>query len=83
MVSFTKLVSLAGAVVVASAQNETALRYMPFGDSITEIICWRAKLWQKLQGTEWETVNWVGSGRGENNCQNSQYDRDNEGKYLP
>ncbi|KAI0449150.1 carbohydrate esterase family 3 protein [Xylaria acuta] len=66
---------LASAVV---AQNVT-LRYMPFGDSITEIICWRAMLWEKLQSTEFASVNWVGSGKTENNCGNSRYDRDNEG----
>src|SRR4051794_31846026 len=62
----------------AAAQNAT-LRYMPFGDSITEIICWRAKLWDKLQSTEWAKVDFVGSGRGENSCRNTKYDRDNEG----
>ncbi|KAK0752905.1 SGNH hydrolase-type esterase domain-containing protein, partial [Schizothecium vesticola] len=55
------------------------LKYMPFGDSITEIICWRAKLWDKLQTTEWSTVDFVGSGKTENNCRNTKYDRDNEG----
>ncbi|KAH6660944.1 SGNH hydrolase-type esterase domain-containing protein [Truncatella angustata] len=62
----------------ALAQNAT-LRYMPFGDSITEIICWRAKLWEKLQSTEWANVNWVGSGTTENNCKDTKYDHDNEG----
>lgn len=62
----------------AGAQNST-LRYMPFGDSITEIVCWRAKLWEKLQSTEWATVDWVGSGKTENNCKDTKYDRDNEG----
>ncbi|KAF2199517.1 SGNH hydrolase [Delitschia confertaspora ATCC 74209] len=54
---------------------------MPFGDSITEIICWRAKLWEKLQTTEWNSsaVDFVGSGKNENNCKDSKYDRDNEG----
>jgi hypothetical protein len=52
---------------------------MPFGDSITEIICWRSKLWNKLQTTEWASVDFVGSGKGENNCRDSKYDRDNEG----
>ncbi|KAK5637410.1 hypothetical protein RRF57_013122 [Xylaria bambusicola] len=60
------------------AQNVT-LRYMPFGDSITEIICWRAMLWEKLQSTEFASVNWVGSGRTDNNCGDSKYDRDHEG----
>ena len=69
---------LATLAVGAAAQNAT-LRYMPFGDSITEIICWRAKLWDKLQTTEWASVDFVGSGKTENNCRNTKYDRDNEG----
>lgn len=52
---------------------------MPFGDSITEIICWRAKLWSKLQSTAHASVDFVGSGKTENNCKDSRYDRDNEG----
>ncbi|KAJ4361841.1 hypothetical protein N0V83_010782 [Neocucurbitaria cava] len=79
MVSF-KLLSLAALAATASAQTaNTTLRYMPFGDSITEIVCWRAKLWEKLQSTEWATVNFVGSGKTENNCKDTKYDRDNEG----
>ncbi|KAF3014737.1 hypothetical protein E8E14_009042 [Neopestalotiopsis sp. 37M] len=73
---FIQALAAAGAV---QAQNTTTLRYMPFGDSITEIVCWRAKLWEKLQGTEWAGVNWVGSGKTENNCKDTKYDRDNEG----
>lgn len=75
-----KALALATLAASASAQSANAtLRYMPFGDSITEIICWRAKLWEKLQATEWATVNWVGSGKTENNCRDTKYDRDNEG----
>ncbi|ORY14882.1 SGNH hydrolase-type esterase domain-containing protein [Clohesyomyces aquaticus] len=77
MVSF-KLLALTTLVAASSAQN-TTIRYMPFGDSITEIICWRAKLWEKLQTTEWKSVDWVGSGKTENNCKDTKYDRDNEG----
>ncbi|KAF2267139.1 SGNH hydrolase [Lojkania enalia] len=77
MVSF-KLLSLAMLVAAATTQ-EVKLRYMPFGDSITEIICWRAQLWEKLQTTEWSTVDFVGSGRNENYCNDNKYDRDNEG----
>ncbi|KAI1084891.1 carbohydrate esterase family 3 protein [Whalleya microplaca] len=72
------LITFVALVGVTVAQNAT-LRYMPFGDSITEIICWRAKLWEKLKDTEWGTVDWVGSGKGENNCGDTTYDRDNEG----
>ncbi|OTA88620.1 carbohydrate esterase family 3 protein [Hypoxylon sp. CO27-5] len=75
---YNKLLPVAMLLGASVAQNAT-LRYMPFGDSITEIICWRAKLWEKLKPTEWGSVDWVGSGRGENNCGDSNYDRDNEG----
>jgi lysophospholipase L1-like esterase len=77
MVSFKHL-SLAALASGALAQNAT-LRYMPFGDSITEIICWRGLLWEKLQATEWKSVDFVGSGKTENNCGDNKYDRDNEG----
>jgi len=70
--------ALSGLVALTAAQNAT-LRYMPFGDSITEIICWRALLWEKLQSTEWKSVDFVGSGKTENNCADNKYDRDNEG----
>lgn len=77
MVSF-KLLPLIPLLLTTAAQNAT-IRYMPFGDSITEIICWRALLWEKLQTTEWASVDFVGSGKTENNCKDSKYDRDNEG----
>jgi lysophospholipase L1-like esterase len=75
-----KLMSIATLFAITFAQSvNTTIRYMPFGDSITEIICWRSKLWQRLQSTEWATVNFVGSGKTENNCRDTKYDRDNEG----
>ncbi|KAK4448897.1 Lysophospholipase/Carboxylesterase [Podospora aff. communis PSN243] len=70
---------LSALVATGAVAQNTTLRYMPFGDSITEIICWRSKLWNKLQTTEWASVDFVGSGRGENNCRDTRYDRDNEG----
>lgn len=80
MVAPTTILSLLGLATAVSAQaNSTRLRYMPFGDSITEIVCWRSKLWNKLQSTEWATVDFVGSGKTENNCRDTKYDRDNEG----
>jgi lysophospholipase L1-like esterase len=66
----------------ATAQSTNAtIRFMPFGDSITEIVCWRAKLWEKFQSTPYASVNWVGSGKNENpsGCKDTKYDRDNEG----
>jgi lysophospholipase L1-like esterase len=79
MVSIKALVLAAAAAATATAQSNTTLRYMPFGDSITEIVCWRSKLWNKLQSTEWANVDFVGSGKTENNCKDTKYDRDNEG----
>jgi lysophospholipase L1-like esterase len=67
------------AAFAQSPNTTTPIRYMPFGDSITEIVCWRSKLWQRLQSTEWASVNFVGSGKTENNCRDTTYDRDNEG----
>ncbi|KAI3319320.1 carbohydrate esterase family 3 protein [Xylariaceae sp. AK1471] len=69
------LTLLAGAM---AAPNGT-LRYMPFGDSITEAVCWRALLWEKLQMTEFASVNWVGSGKADYICGDTKYDHDNEG----
>ena len=77
MVSFN-LIALLPLLGAVAAQNST-IRFMPFGDSITEIVCWRALLWEKLQTTEWASVNFVGSGKTENNCRDTKYDRDNEG----
>lgn len=75
-----KTVVLSALATTAAVQSTNAMiRYMPFGDSITEIVCWRAKLWEKLQGTEWASVNFVGSGKTENNCKDTKYDRDNKG----
>ncbi|KAI1324718.1 carbohydrate esterase family 3 protein [Xylariaceae sp. FL0255] len=74
-----KIVSLAALAGSAQAQNAT-LRFMPFGDSITEIICWRALLWEKLQTTQFASVNWVGSNADdEGNCNDSRYNNHNEG----
>jgi lysophospholipase L1-like esterase len=74
-----KALTLSLLVAATTAQQNATIRYMPFGDSITEIICWRSKLWNKLQTTEWASINFVGSGRTENNCRDTKYDRDNEG----
>jgi len=70
---------LALAALASAALAQSGLRFMPFGDSITEIICWRAKLWHMLQDTEYAKVDWVGSGKTDNNCRDTQYDKDNEG----
>lgn len=59
--------------------QKVKLRYMPLGDSITEVVCWRSKLWHMLQTTEWADVDWVGSSKLDNFCGDTAYDHDNEG----
>jgi lysophospholipase L1-like esterase len=57
------------------------IRYMPFGDSITEIVCWRGLLWTQLQSAGFTNVDFVGSGTNQNpaGCPTATYDKDNEG----
>ena len=48
-VEIAKMVTLRGTLMLALATamavgQDVKLRYMPFGDSITEIICWRARM---------------------------------------
>ena len=66
---------------IAFAQHCRPVRYMPVGDSITDIVCWRAYLWERLQSTGYANVNFVGSNRGENpaGCDVPSYDKDCEG----
>ncbi|KAI9703943.1 MAG: hypothetical protein M1820_005725 [Bogoriella megaspora] len=80
MVSFKHFVPVAAIAGIAAAQNAT-VRYMPFGDSITEIICWRGLLYQQLQAAGLTNVNFVGSNNDQNpaGCSVSSYDENNEG----
>ncbi|KAJ3052313.1 hypothetical protein HK097_006541 [Rhizophlyctis rosea] len=79
-----KLFSLLSSSLALTAVS--AVRVMPFGDSITGSTtqfpgCWRALLWQRLQ-QEGRTANldFVGSGRTDaSQCYGIQYDGDNEG----
>ncbi|KAI9662905.1 MAG: hypothetical protein M1821_007952 [Bathelium mastoideum] len=80
MMHFSHFAALAAAVGFAAAQNAT-VRYMPFGDSITEIVCWRGLLYQQLQAAGLTNVNFVGSNDDENpaGCSVSNYNEHNEG----
>jgi len=79
-VSFATIVS---ALFAAAVAQETKIRYMPFGDSITEIVCWRGLLWKQLQDAGYKNVDFVGSGTGGNSagagCKVAGYDKNNEG----
>jgi lysophospholipase L1-like esterase len=56
------------------------MRIMPFGDSTTGSVCWRAMLWQLLnQGGLTGRFNFVGSRNNDPGCNVTGYDRDNEG----
>jgi hypothetical protein len=80
MFSFKKLSLIALLLSTAYAQKPK-IRYMPFGDSITEIVCWRGLVWTKLQADGYTNVDFVGSGTGQNpsGCPTTTYDKDNEG----
>lgn len=69
-------------LLLSSAYAQTKkIRYMPFGDSITEIVCWRGLVWTKLQTDNYTNVDFVGSGTNQNpaGCPTATYDKDNEG----
>ncbi|KAF4626427.1 hypothetical protein G7Y89_g11732 [Cudoniella acicularis] len=63
-----------------SAQTNK-LRYMPFGDSITEIVCWRGLLWTQMQTAGYKNTEFVGSGTNQNpsGCKTTNYEKNNEG----
>ncbi|KAI0020948.1 cellulose-binding protein [Xylariomycetidae sp. FL0641] len=67
----------------ASAMGQNQLKIMPLGDSITEITCWRAKLWDQLEASNvTDRIQFVGSMT--NNPQNCQandpdWDKHHEG----
>jgi lysophospholipase L1-like esterase len=75
------LVIVTAFVTWAIAQHCHPIRYMPLGDSITEIVCWRGYLWQNLQTTGYANVNFVGSSTRQNplGCDVHNYDRYSEG----
>lgn len=76
----SRLLPLFAAFISSMAfAQKVKLRYMPLGDSITEVVCWRSKLWHMLQTTEWADVDWVGSSKLDNFCGDTAYDHDNEG----
>ncbi|KAF2834850.1 carbohydrate esterase family 3 protein [Patellaria atrata CBS 101060] len=80
-----KLSGLGGlALLISSVIAQTSkIRYMPFGDSITEIVCWRGLIWQQLQQAGYTNIDFVGSGTNGNaqgaGCRIPNYDKDNEG----
>lgn len=80
MFSLKNFAVLAATIGISAAQSAT-VRYMPFGDSITEITCWRGLLWEQFQTAGLTNVNFVGSEDDQNpaGCPVSGYDENNEG----
>ena len=78
-----KFAAVFSAIIATALAQGTAptIRYMPFGDSIAEIVCWRGQLWTQLQEAGYKNVDFVGSGKQQNpsGCKISNYDKDNEG----
>lgn len=74
------LLALTLPIIVPTAA-QTTVRYMPLGDSITEITCWRSLLWTQLQQTGYQNVNFVGSMTTENpaGCSIENYNHHSEG----
>ncbi|KAI0843158.1 carbohydrate esterase family 3 protein [Hypoxylon sp. FL0890] len=63
---------LAAACLIGTAlaqTNDTKLRIMPLGDSLTEIPCWRAKLWADLKANNLtDKIEFVGSQNNTQEC---------------
>ena len=54
-------------------------KIMPFGDSITAVTCWRARLWEELVMHGLTKFKMVGSQDSSGNCNDAMYDGHNEG----
>jgi hypothetical protein len=65
---------------IAIAQT-TKVRYMPFGDSITEITCWRGLLYTQPRTVGYTTIDFVRSNNDQNSagCATTKYNEGNEG----
>ena len=72
MVILTRMLACIGAIRAVLSQD--TIRYMPFGDSITDYGCWRPWLGEKLKA-EGYPVDFVGSRRAEAACDDLDYDR--------
>ncbi|KAI0890441.1 carbohydrate esterase family 3 protein [Annulohypoxylon maeteangense] len=60
---------LAGTCMVATVSSQTRLKIMPLGDNLTELTCWRAKLWDDLKANNMtDRVEFVGSVNNTQGC---------------
>jgi hypothetical protein len=81
-VNYLTMVKLGFAAVIATISFTTfaqsKIRYMPFGDSITDYGCWRPWIGEKFKQDGYN-VDFVGSRKAGETCNNLDYDRDHEG----
>ncbi|KAI1446820.1 carbohydrate esterase family 3 protein [Annulohypoxylon stygium] len=60
---------LAGTCLIGKAIAQTQLKIMPLGDSLTELTCWRAKLWDDLKANNMtDRIEFVGSINNTQEC---------------
>ncbi|KAL9095002.1 MAG: hypothetical protein Q9165_002604 [Trypethelium subeluteriae] len=80
MFSFKHTAAFLALLSLTSAQSRQ-IRYMPFGDSITEITCWRGLLQQQFNSSNLSNVLFVGSNNDQNpaGCPVTNYNEHNEG----
>ena len=71
-------IALVWLAAIPIALSLDTIRYMPFGDSITDYGCWRAWVGERLKA-DGNPVEFVGSRRAEAACDGLEYDRDHEG----
>ena len=55
------------------------VQILPFGDSITELGCWRYFLYRKLRGSGYKNVDFVGTRFDGKSCGSLSFDRQHEG----
>jgi len=78
-----KTLSILGLLLSTTYAQTTKpkIRYMPLGDSITQIVCWRGLLWTQLQAAGYSNIDFVGSASDQNpsGCSTANYDKNHEG----
>ena len=62
----------------AAGAGAGTLKIVAIGDSTTQSTCWRALLWQTLNGKHPGQFDFVGSHKSDAGCSPSNYDQDNE-----
>ncbi|KAI1394110.1 carbohydrate esterase family 3 protein [Hypoxylon trugodes] len=66
---------LAAASLIGAVLAQEKLKIMPLGDSITEITCWRAKLWDDLKANNLtDKIEFVGSVNNTQKCDTADSD---------